>query len=86
MEEKTVFLVFEKYDGLIALGSSYEEAIENIYDNGYLYSNFAITKYLTMEKLNLSKEAIKKWDMDIFNDVFSDTKETTFYMREEKYF
>lgn len=85
MEEKTVFLVFEKYDGLIALGSCYKKVIENLYSQGYLYSNFTIVADTTMKELNLSKEVIEEWNIDTFNDFFENTKEASFYMRKEKY-
>ena len=79
MKNETVILIIEKNHGIIGIAKSFSSAIDFLYDNNWmtpeteLYNPFddtAESDWVYFEKYNLSKEDLKKCDLEIFNDLF----------------
>lgn len=89
MKKETVILIIEENHGIIGIAKSFSSAIDFLYDNNWmtpeteLYNPFddtAESDWVCFEKYNLTKEDLKKCDLEIFNDLF----DSVFYLEERE--
>lgn len=89
MKKETVILIIEENHGIIGIAKSFSSAIDFLYDNNWmtpeteLYNPFddtAESDWICFEKYNLTKEDLKKCDLEIFNDLF----DSVFYLEERE--
>ena len=89
MKKETVILIIEENHGIIGIAKSFSSAIDFLYDNNWmtpeteLYNPFddtAESDCVCFEKYNLSKEDLKKCDLEIFNDLF----DSVFFLEERE--